>query len=88
MIKQWLESQRYEQIFLDFDTETGIIAGEHWEQRLYKEIRRCHAVVLVLTAHWSASKWCFVELTQARALEKIIIPIICEAGATNPVPEI
>jgi len=87
-IKGWLEGMGYEQVFLDFDKTTGIIAGEHWEQKLYKEIRRCHAVILVLTANWTCSKWCFVELTQARALEKVIIPIICEPGASNPVPEI
>src|SRR5450631_941387 len=28
----------FEQVFLDFDKETGIGAGEDWEKRLYEEI--------------------------------------------------
>lgn len=83
-----LEELGYDQIFIDFDKAKGIVAGERWEQKLYKEIKRCHAVILVLTANWASSKWCFVELTQARALEKVIIPIICEPDAANPIPEI
>jgi hypothetical protein len=32
----------------------------------------------VLTPNWLASKWCFVELCQARALGKVILPIVCQ----------
>ena len=32
----------------------------------------------MLTPNWLASKWCFAELTQARALGKVILPIICK----------
>jgi hypothetical protein len=52
--------------------------GEDWEKRLYEELSRCHAVILVLTTHWLESKWCFAELAQARALGKVILPVICE----------
>jgi len=38
---------------------------------------RCHAVILVLTPNWLNAKWCFAELQQARALGKVILPIIC-----------
>lgn len=69
---------RFDQIFLDYDPQTGIPAGDNWEKRLYEELSRCHAVILVLTHNWMASKWCFAEFTQARALGKVILPIICE----------
>jgi tetratricopeptide (TPR) repeat protein len=75
-MKAWLADQRYEQVFLDFDKHTGFRAGEDWERHLYEEIERCHAVVLILTPNWLESKWCFVEFTQARALGKIIFPIV------------
>ena len=68
----------FEHAFLDFDKETGLDIGENWEKRLYEELTRCHAVLLVLTPAWLASKWCFAELTQARALGKVILPVLCE----------
>ena len=77
-IKSSLARLGFERIFLDFDKATGIDAGENWEKRLYEELSRCHAVILVLTPNWMASKWCFAELTQARALGKVILPIICK----------
>ena len=67
----------YEEVFLDFDTDTGIGAGANWEKTLYEKLSRCHAIILALTPNWLASKWCFVELAQARAQGKVILPIIC-----------
>jgi hypothetical protein len=66
----------FEKVFLDFDKDTGIGAGENWEKRLYEDLVRCHAVLLILTPNWLASKWCFAELQQARALGKVILPIV------------
>jgi len=88
-IKLALDRFGFEQVFLDFDKVTGIDAGENWEKRLYEELSRCHAVILVLTPKWLASKWCFAELTQARALGKLILPIVCKPlGERVVLPEI
>jgi TIR domain len=88
-LKVWLGLQGYEQVFLDFDKHTGLRAGEYWERRLYAEIERCHAVVLILTPNWLDSKWCFVEFAQARALGKIIFPIVLSPlGDKRVAPEI
>lgn len=88
-MKSWLAAQGYERVFLDFDKHTGFHAGENWEQRLYEEISRCHAILLILTPNWQASKWCFAEFTQARALGKIIFPIVrSPLGPALIVPEI
>src|SRR6476660_763782 len=88
-IKTALDRFGFEQVFLDFDKVTGIDAGENWEKRLYEELSRCHAVILVLTPNWLASKWCFAELTQARALGKVILPIVCRPlGERLVLPEI
>ena len=84
-IKAALDRLGFEQAFLDFDKETGLDIGENWEKRLYEELSRCHAVVLVLTPAWLASKWCFAELTQARALGKVILPVLCEPVEGRPV---
>src|SRR5262245_35304595 len=88
-VKAALARLGFERVFLDFDTERGIGLGENWEKRLYEELSRCHAVVLVLTQNWIASKWCFVELAQARALGKVILPVLCEPlGEHLVLPEI
>jgi WD40 repeat protein len=75
-VKAWLDGQHYEQVFLDFDKETGLDAGKEWERHLYEAIRRCHAAILLVTPEWSKSKWCFVEFAQARALGKVIFPVL------------
>ncbi|TAJ84534.1 TIR domain-containing protein [Reyranella sp.] len=82
-IKSWLDAEGYEQVFLDFDKETGLGAGREWERQLYEAIDRCHAVLLLVTPAWLASKWCFVEFTQARALGKVIFPIVLTADDRN-----
>jgi hypothetical protein len=79
----------FEQVFLDFDKDSGIGAGENWERRLYEELTRCHAVILVLTPSWLASTWCRIELAQARALGKVILPVICAPlGERYVLPEV
>ncbi|MGV2975782.1 TIR domain-containing protein [Roseibium alexandrii] len=75
-LKTWLEEKGFEQTFLDIDKDSGIQPGAEWEKTLYREIERAQAVVIVVTDHWLASKWCFAEFTQARALGKVIFPLI------------
>ncbi|MBV8752390.1 MAG: SUMF1/EgtB/PvdO family nonheme iron enzyme [Hyphomicrobiales bacterium] len=90
-IKAWLAADPlgFERVFLDFDKDTGIGAGDDWEKRLYMELSRCHAVILVLTPNWFSSKWCFAELTQARALGKLVLPVVCAPlGEQDILPQI
>jgi TPR repeat protein len=88
-IRAWLAKDGYEQVFLDFDKHSGLRAGEEWERRLYEEIQRSHAVLLVLTPNWLDSKWCFAEFTQARALGKILFPLVLSPlGERRVAPEI
>ena len=72
----WLRTLGFDNAFLDIDESTGIRPGDKWEARLYEELAACSAVVLVVTPHWLASKWCFAEFVQARATGKAIFPII------------
>jgi hypothetical protein len=88
-VKSALARLGFERVFLDFDKATGIGAGDNWEKRLYEELSRCHAVLLVLTPAWLASKWCFVELAQARALGKMVLPVRCAPlGGQFVLPEV
>ena len=71
-LKRWLESQGHKRFFLDFDPMIGIPAGVDWEQTIYSHLRRCQALVVVLTPDWLASKWCFAELAITREQGKAI----------------
>src|ERR1700754_4361657 len=75
-IKDWLEKQSFEQVFLDIDKHAGIPPGANWERELYRKIDSAQAVILIVTPDWHESKWCFVEFAQARALGKPIFPLI------------
>ncbi|MGI9435705.1 MAG: TIR domain-containing protein [Geminicoccaceae bacterium] len=81
-ICDWLKSLGYSWVFLDYDRDNGIPAGANWEQKLYRELRICRAVIVLLSDNWLASHWCFAEYTQARAAGKYIIPV--RIAACNP----
>ena len=75
-MKTWLASQGFETAFLDFDKTSGISPGADWEKTLYREVEQSQAVIIIQTPNWLASKWCFAEFTQARALGKAIFLVI------------
>jgi hypothetical protein len=88
-MEKWLSDQGYERVLVDYDKHTGPQPGEHWERWLYEQIARCHAILLILTPNWLESKWCFAEFTQARALGKIIFPVVLSPlGDKRVAPEI
>src|SRR6516162_4681699 len=75
-MKVWLAGAGFETAFLEKDKATGIPPGADWERTLYREVEQSQAVIIVQTPNWLASKWCFAEFTQARALGKAIFPAI------------
>src|SRR5262245_4681601 len=74
-LNAWLAGHGQRSVFLDFDPDNRIPAGRDWEKELYRNIRSCRAVVALCSAHWLSSRWCFMELTHARALGKQVFPI-------------
>ena len=88
-MKDWLASQGFESAFLDKDKTTGIPLGSDWERTLYREVEQSQAIIIIQTPNWLASKWCFAEFTQARALGKAIFPaIVAPTGDTLVSPDI
>lgn len=77
----WLRSHNFTDVFLDFDKHGGVAPGSDWERTLYREVADCDAILLLLTKNWLASRWCFAEFTQARALGKPIFPLIDKPAA-------
>ena len=88
-MKAWLASAGFESAFLDKDTTTGIPPGADWERTLYRAGEQSQAMIIIQTPNWLASKWCFAEFTQARALGKAIFPaIVAPTGDTLISPDI
>jgi hypothetical protein len=88
-MKRWLADLGYENVFLDFDKDTGFAAGEVWEPKLYENLSRCHAVILLLSPNWLKSTWCRNELAIARSIGKVVIPVICSPlGSDGILPEL
>jgi hypothetical protein len=90
-LRAWLATQGHkqlflEQLFLDFDPADGIPAGVDWEQRLYRELCRCQALLIVLTPAWLASMWCRDELAIAREKGAIFVVRVepCADGPLIP----
>lgn len=84
-MKAWLEGQGHTSLFLDFDPATGIRAGASWEQTLYRELRKCQAVVALASPAWLASRWCFAEIVQARERGKPVFVVKVEPVDTSSV---
>lgn len=74
-IRRWLAEKGHQSVFLDFDPANGIPAGRDWERELYRNIRLCRGVIVLCSEHSMASRWCFVEITHARALGKHLFPV-------------
>ena len=79
-LAEWFHAQGFEAPFLDFDKHSGTPPGADWERTLYREIASCQALLIVQSAHWNASNWCFAEFTQARALGKPIFQLVGVPG--------
>jgi WD40 repeat protein len=86
-LRVWLDNEGFTAAFLDFDKHSGIAAGADWERTLYEQIQRCQALLILQTPNWSASRWCFAEYTQARALGKPIFQVVQtdDAAAEKPI---
>jgi WD40 repeat protein len=70
LLADWLQQQGHSSYFLDFDPEKGITAGKDWEAELYRHLRQCRAMIALVSPNWLKSRWCFAEVTQARAAGK------------------
>ncbi len=74
-VERRLAQQNHHSVFLDLDPEKGIVAGQSWEQTLYRKLRACRAVVVLCTDHYLRSHWCFAEIALARMEGKHILAL-------------
>lgn len=84
-LRSALDAAGYRSLFLDFHPEDGIPAGRNWETELYANLRACQAVVVLCSEHSMSSKWCFAEITHAKALGKEIFPVRLGPCTIDPI---
>lgn len=74
-LKACLEAHGHRSVFLDFDPADGIPAGRDWERELYQRVRTCQTMIVICSRDSMASRWCFMEITHARALGKPLLAL-------------
>jgi hypothetical protein len=79
----WLADAGHEP-FLASDPWHGVPVGVDWRSRLIEELRRCDAVVFLLSGEFHKSSWCHIEMALAVEYGRIILPIMLERGARQP----
>jgi TIR domain len=52
ILRSWLQGEGHQAIFVDHDSLAGIAGGEPWEERLYTELQRCRALIVLVTSEW------------------------------------
>jgi formylglycine-generating enzyme required for sulfatase activity len=77
-LRDWLEREGWDDIFLDLDPERGIAAGERWERALNQAVNRCEAVLFVVSRAWLDSRWCQREFNLAHKLNKRLFGLLIE----------
>ena len=53
--KQRPQEQRFLSLFLDFDPDDGIKAGERWRDQLYEHLQLCAAVIVICSEAYGKS---------------------------------
>lgn len=75
VLKEHLQAHGHRSLFLDFDPADGIPVGRDWERELYQRIRSCQAMIVICSRDSMDSRWCFMEITHARALGKPLLAL-------------
>lgn len=83
----WLDENGYDEYFVDFDPERGLVAGERWEQALKKGVDYCEAVICLISESWLASEFCRLEVRHATWLGKAVIPLLIDDLSNDQLPD-
>ncbi|MGP0094488.1 MAG: TIR domain-containing protein [Xanthobacteraceae bacterium] len=82
-LRDWLNCEGWDDVFLDADPELGMAAGEHWERALKQAAHRCEAVLFVVSRGWLSSDQCLKEFNLAHRLNKRLFGVFIEDIATT-----
>jgi hypothetical protein len=52
-----LEARGFATVFLDHHPEKGIFAGGDWEHEIYRQLKRCGAVIYIGSTKSAGARW-------------------------------
>jgi hypothetical protein len=64
-VASWLNLRGFACVFADHDPREGIHPSNRWVDQLLGRLQRCEAMVVIHSAAWAASQWCFTEVAFA-----------------------
>jgi formylglycine-generating enzyme required for sulfatase activity len=85
-VRDWLYASGWKQVFLDLDPTHGLAPGQRWQQELKDAGENCSAVIILISPHWVASRWCQTEFLVADQLGKRIFPIFVAPTSFDELP--
>jgi TIR domain len=87
-VRDWMNAQGWDDVFLDLDPERGLAAGDRWQTALKAALNRCELVVVLVSPDWAASSWCKTEflLTKLGNSPKAILPVIVAPTPLSALP--
>jgi hypothetical protein len=85
-IRDWMIAHGWDDLFVDFDPERGLRAGERWQEALKRAADRCELVVFLISPVWATSKWCLAEFLLAKSLNKRVFAVIVEPTPFSELP--
>jgi hypothetical protein len=56
VLRDWLLSQGFDDLFLDLDPDRGLKAGQKWQVELKRAAERCELVIFLVSPAWRASE--------------------------------
>ena len=87
-VRDWLAKNGWHDVFLDFDPERGIAAGQRWKEALQKAAWRCEVVLALVSKEWLASSWCKSEVDAARMMGKKVIAALVGIDKSQVPPDL
>jgi len=85
-VAQWLFQELENIGFAVYLDTRGTLAGEQFLAVITEHLRRCDAVLAIVSEHSSKSAWCQAELYYAHALRRAIMPIRIEPDQQIAMP--
>ncbi len=87
-VRDWMQTQGWDDVFLDLDPERGLAAGDRWQAALKGAVDRCELVIFIVSPEWAASSWCKAEflLTKHGSNPKAILPVVVSPTSFSALP--